>query len=198
MSDSSTSPGRRAKLFLGAVGIFVVFGFLAVIFSGFVESKGPAERAFGGEFDEATVEQRRSNLAEVEAAQEEMLDEAKLKAAMEAVAESPTKAIKTEVAVPGSPTFLEQAQQSGEAPAAETPDAEEAPAETPAEGETPPDSKPEAPDPGKQPPAAEAEAKKAADSDGDSAPAKNEAAKDAADENAAEPEQPEESEQPER
>ena len=110
MTDSSDSPVSRVKTFLAAGGVLVVFGFLALIMMGSAGHESPEDKAYKGDFDAATTQQRWANLSEVEAAQESLLDGAKVKAAMTAVMGGAGKAAATEVVVPGSPTFLKQAE----------------------------------------------------------------------------------------
>jgi hypothetical protein len=117
MTDSSDSPVSRAKVLLAAAGVLVVFGFLTLILMGSAGHESPEDKAYKGDFDTATTQQRWDNLAEVKAAQDSLVDEAKVKAAMLAVIKGATKESPTAVVVPGSPTFLKQA----EAPATPAP-----------------------------------------------------------------------------
>lgn len=111
MNDSENSIGRRIKMILGTLGIFVVFGFLALILSGFAGNESPEDRAYKGEFSEEIIETRWKNLEEVETAQSEVYDEAKVNAAMEKIMSSVAEPKKTGIVVPGSPTFLKQSEQ---------------------------------------------------------------------------------------
>lgn len=128
MNDSENSLGRSIKMILGTLGIFVVFGFLALILSGFAGNESAEERAYKGEFSKETTEARWANLEEVQAAQTEAFDQAKVDAALEKIGSTVAKPAKTAIVVPGSPTFLKQSEQPAEAPA-EAPAEKKEPAE---------------------------------------------------------------------
>lgn len=122
MSDSGKPCCTQPKLFLWTLVIFLLFGFLALILTGRLDSKNPENRAYLGEFSEETTKQRWANLAEVKEAQSALVDEAKVSAALAALAKSTPKPEKTDIVVPGSPTFLKQMeQQSAPAPAPAAP-----------------------------------------------------------------------------
>ncbi len=120
MTDPSDSPVSRVKFLLAAGGVLVVFGFLALILMGFAGHESPEDKAYKGDFDAATTELRWNNLAEVNAAQDSLVDDAKIKAAMAAVVKGVSKESATGVVVPGSPTFLKQAEAAA-TPAPATP-----------------------------------------------------------------------------
>ena len=127
MSNQETSATSPLKVFLGAMGVFVFFGFLALILSGYAGHDSIEDRAYMGEFDAETLQQRWDNLDEIEAAQAELLDEEKVSAAMVALTKKAPKAAKSSVVVPGSPTFMKQMEAaSAPAPAAEPAAPEEA------------------------------------------------------------------------
>lgn len=131
MSDSGKPCCSNPKQVLWTLLIFVLFGFLALIISGRLGAKSPENRAYMGEFSEETTRQRWENLKEVEGAQSALVDEAKVRGALEAIAKAPPAPAATDVVVPGSPTFLKQMEQPAApapAPAAPAP----APAATPA------------------------------------------------------------------
>lgn len=149
MSQSSTASGIPFKYFLGSIGLFAVFGFLALILSGFAGHETLEERSYKGEFSAEVKEARWANLEEVSAAQEALVDSKKVDAALAAIAKSPAKAAKTAAVVPGSPTFMKQM----EAEAAKAAAAEEA-----AKKEAAPAPKVEKPKAAPAPNAKEAEA----------------------------------------
>ena len=124
MSDSGKPCCSNPKQVLWTLLIFALFGFLALIISGRLGAKSPENRAYMGEFSEETTRQRWENLKEVEGAQSALVDEAKVRGALEAIAKAPPAPAATDVVVPGSPTFLKQMEQ----PATPAP----APAATPA------------------------------------------------------------------
>jgi hypothetical protein len=116
MSDSSKPCCPNLKQVLWTLAIFGLFGFLALIVSGRLDSKNPVNRAYEGEFTDERTRERWANLDEVKSAQASLVDHAKVDAALEALAKAPAKPTATDVVVPGSPTFLKQSQQP--APAA--------------------------------------------------------------------------------
>lgn len=128
MSDSSKPCCSNPKQVLWTLLIFALFGFLALIVSGRLGDKGPENRAYMGEFSEETTQARWDNLKEVKEAQTALVDQAKVKAALEALSKSAPKSAATDVVVPGSPTFMKQMEQQA-APAAPAP---AQPAATPA------------------------------------------------------------------
>lgn len=128
MSHSGNSCCPNPKPVLWTLAIFAAFGFLALIVSGKLASKSPENRAFEGEFSAETIKEQWANLAEVSEAQAALVDETKVDAALKALAQAPAKPAATTLVVPGSPTFLKQAEPA--APAAEP--APAAPADPPA------------------------------------------------------------------
>ncbi len=108
MSDSNSECCSKPKWYLVTIAVFVVFGFLALVLLGFVGNESAEDRAYAGEFSPETTTQRWANLEEVRGAQAALVDEAKIKAAMEAILKAPAKVEPTNIVVPGSPTFLEQ------------------------------------------------------------------------------------------
>ncbi|MCB1205586.1 MAG: hypothetical protein KDN18_15095 [Verrucomicrobiae bacterium] len=128
MSDSGKPCCTQPKQVLWTLVIFLLFGFLALILTGRLNSKNPENRAYLGEFSEETTQQRWANLTEVSEAQAALVDEAKVQAALAALTKSPPKAEKTDVVVPGSPTFLKRMEQQAAPPAAPAAGAVPAPA----------------------------------------------------------------------
>ncbi|MEM1441082.1 MAG: hypothetical protein AAGF67_01990 [Verrucomicrobiota bacterium] len=108
MSVSSYSPVSPLKVFLGAVGVFIFFGFLALILSGYAGHESVEDRAYMGEFDAETIQQRWDNLEEIEAAQGELFNEERVDAALAKMVGNVPAAAKSEFVVPGSPTFMKQ------------------------------------------------------------------------------------------
>tara|TARA_R110000850_G_scaffold17996_18_gene54639 strand:- start:321 stop:857 length:537 start_codon:yes stop_codon:yes gene_type:complete len=106
-------------MFLGGAGILVFFGFIVLILSSRAGHESLADRAFEGDFDAAKTESRWTNLEEVSGAQEALVDSTKVDAAYAALAKSAPAAGKTELIVPGSPTFLKQLEASQPAPVVE-------------------------------------------------------------------------------
>ncbi|MBL9157881.1 MAG: hypothetical protein JNJ70_10435 [Verrucomicrobiales bacterium] len=173
MSDSSKPCCSNPKQVLWTLLLFALFGFLALIVSGRLGAKSPENRSYMGEFSEETTQTRWDNLKEVKEAQTALVDEAKVKAALEALSKSAPKPAATDVVVPGSPTFMKQMeQQSAPAPAAPAP----APAQpaassaTPAAPATPAPVQPAAPAPAPAP-AAPAPTQPAAPAPAPAAPA---------------------------
>ncbi len=156
MNDSGKPCCTNLKAVLWTLVIFALFGFLALILSGRLETKNPENRAFQGEFTKETTQQRWANLAEVAEAQSALVDETKLAAALASIAKSPEKPAATELVVPGSPTFLKQMEQSA-APKAEAPKTEAPKAEAP-KAEAPKAEAPKAEAPKAEAPKAEAPA----------------------------------------
>lgn len=117
MSDSSKPCCSSPKQVLWTLLIFALFGFLALILSGRLGSKSPENRAYMGEFTAEATKLRWDNLNEVKEAQTALVDPAKVKSALEALAQSAPKPAATDIVVPGSPTFLKQMEQQA-APAA--------------------------------------------------------------------------------
>ena len=127
MSDSSKPCCSNPKQVLWTLLIFALFGFLALILSGQLGAKNPENRAYMGEFTEEATKLRWDNFKEVKEAQNALVDPAKVKSALEAIAKSAPKPAPTDLVVPGSPTFLKQMEQQA-APAPATPGAAPAPA----------------------------------------------------------------------
>jgi len=158
MSQSNVSSASAIKLVLGSIGVLVFFGFLALILSGYAGHETLAERTYRGEFDETVTAQRWANLEEVQASQAGALDKEKVAEALAVLARDPAPPAKTEIVVPGSPTFLKQMQAPAEeAPAEEAP-AEEAPAEEAPAEEAPAEEAPAEAAPAEEAPAQEAPA----------------------------------------
>jgi hypothetical protein len=131
MSDSSKPCCSNPKQVLWTLLIFALFGFLALILSGQLGAKNPENRAYMGEFTEEATKLRWDNFKEVKEAQDALVDPAKVKSALEAIAKSAPKPAPTDLVVPGSPTFLKQMEQQA-APAAPAPAATTTPAPAPA------------------------------------------------------------------
>ena len=127
MSDSSKPCCSNPKQVLWTLLIFALFGFLALILSGQLGAKNPENRAYMGEFTEEATKLRWDNFKEVKEAQNALVDPAKVKSALEAIAKSAPKPAPTDLVVPGSPTFLKQMEQQA-APAPAAPGAAPAPA----------------------------------------------------------------------
>lgn len=127
MSDSSKPCCSNPKQVLWTLLIFALFGFLALILSGQLGTKSPENRAYMGEFTEEATKLRWDNFKEVKEAQNALVDPAKVKSALEAIAKSAPKPAPTDLVVPGSPTFLKQMEQQA-APAPAAPGAAPAPA----------------------------------------------------------------------
>jgi hypothetical protein len=121
MSDSSKPCCSNPKPVLWTLLIFALFGFLALIVSGRLGAKSPENRAYMGEFTAEATKLRWDNLKEVKDAQTALVDPAKVKGALEALAKSAPKPAATDIVVPGSPTFLKQMEQQAAAAAPATP-----------------------------------------------------------------------------
>lgn len=137
MSDPGKPCCSNLKQVLWTLAIFALFGFLALIVTGRLDSKSPANRAFEGEFTDATTRQRWANFKEVGEAQRALVDPAKVAAALEVIAKAPAKPEPSTVVMPGSPTFLKQMEQQAApapaAPGAAAPAKPAAPAPAPAQ-----------------------------------------------------------------
>ena len=153
MSERKETSISGSRVFLGSLIALFGFGLLVA----FVIAAGPGEssidRTKAGDFDEATTEARWNNLKEVSAAQETAVDSAALKKAVADVIKksASSKAAKTELVVPGSPTFLKQAPAPAapadaktDAPADAETDAPAADAAPEAKAQPAPDSAPKA------------------------------------------------------
>ncbi|MEQ1842468.1 MAG: hypothetical protein ABL994_18870, partial [Verrucomicrobiales bacterium] len=69
MSNSGKQCCSNPKLVLVTLGIFALFGFLALILSGYVGNESPEDRAYKGDFTPEQTAQRWANLKEVKEAQ---------------------------------------------------------------------------------------------------------------------------------
>lgn len=152
MSNQTSSTSSPLKVFLGAMGVFVFFGFLALLLSGYAGHESIEDRAYLGEFDAETIQQRWENLEAVETAQAELFDEAKVATAMAALMKSVPKAAKSDVVVPGSPTFMKQMEEASapapsEEPKAPAPAGEKKSEPAPAEKSAPAPAEKSAPAP---------------------------------------------------
>ncbi|MDH4411574.1 MAG: hypothetical protein QE273_18320 [Verrucomicrobiales bacterium] len=157
MSDSSKPCCSNPKQVLWTLLIFALFGFLALILSGQLGAKNPENRAYMGEFTEEATKLRWDNFKEVKEAQNALVDPAKVKSALEAIAKSAPKPAPTDLVVPGSPTFLKQMEQQAApapaAPVAAPAPAASAPAATTTPAPAPAPSQPAAPAPAAPAPA---------------------------------------------
>jgi len=157
MSDSSKPCCSNPKQVLWTLLIFALFGFLALILSGQLGAKNPENRAYMGEFTEEATKLRWENFKEVKEAQNALVDPAKVKSALEAIAKSAPKPAPTDLVVPGSPTFLKQMEQQAApapaAPVAAPAPAAPAPAATTTPAPAPAPSQPAAPAPAAPAPA---------------------------------------------
>jgi hypothetical protein len=157
MSDSSKPCCSNPKQVLWTLLIFALFGFLALILSGQLGAKNPENRAYMGEFTEEATKIRWDNFKEVKEAQNALVDPAKVKSALEAIAKSAPKPAPTDLVVPGSPTFLKQMEQQAApapaAPGAAPAPAASAPAATTTPAPAPAPSQPAAPAPAAPAPA---------------------------------------------
>ncbi|MDA7921194.1 hypothetical protein N9Z18_01845 [Verrucomicrobiales bacterium] len=133
MSDSSPISESKVKRFFGTLGIFVFFGFLALILFQYAGSDSLEDRAARGDFDEATTQARWDNLKSVTEAQ--AVDQDKIAAAMKTVAKVAAKPAKTDIVVPGSPTFLKQMEAAAKPEAKPAAEAKSAPAKPAAKAE---------------------------------------------------------------
>ena len=155
MSDSSKPCCSNPKQVLWTLLIFALFGFLALVLSGQLGAKNPENRAYMGEFTEEATKLRWDNFKEVKEAQNALVDPAKVKSALEAIAKSAPKPAPTDLVVPGSPTFLKQMEQQAApaAPGAAPAPAAPAPAATTTPAPAPAPSQPAAPAPAAPAPA---------------------------------------------
>jgi|GEM_PF-3062104 len=141
MTDTNDTAGSRYGVFIITVVILLSFALLTgVLLSGF-RVRSAIDRTGMGVFDEETVQRRVDNLATTKEEQAKVYSEEKVEAAMEKVVAELSKkeATKTEMTVPGSPTFLPQS-----AAPAETTPAEAAPAPKPGADGAEPGTEPDA------------------------------------------------------
>ena len=108
MSNSTSSSSIPLKYIVGTLGLFAVFGFLALVLSGFAGRESIEEREYKGAFSSEVTEARWANREEVDAAQAKLVDADKVSKALAAIAKSPNATSESGIVVPGSPTFLKQ------------------------------------------------------------------------------------------
>lgn len=98
------------KTLLTGLAILVSFGFVVLILTSNFGRESIEDRAYMGDFSEETIETRWANLEEVTSAQEALVDMSKVDAAMRELAGNIPDAAKSDIVVPGSPTFMKQAE----------------------------------------------------------------------------------------
>ncbi len=111
MSEKRESAVTGSRIFIGSVVALFGFGLLVTLVVASGTGQTPIDRTAAGDFDAETTKLRWKNLDEVSSAQSAALDQDALDKAMSAVIQesASAKATKTELVVPGSPTFLKQA-----------------------------------------------------------------------------------------
>ena len=110
MSDQAQSNNSQMKTLLTGLAILVSFGFVVLILTSNFGRESIEDRAYMGDFSEETIATRWANLEEVTSAQEALVDVSKVDAAMRELAENVLDAAKSDIVVPGSPTFMKQAE----------------------------------------------------------------------------------------
>ena len=110
MSDQAQSNSSQMKTLLTGLAIFVSFGFVVLILTSNFGRESIEDRAYMGDFSEETIETRWANLEEVTSAQEALVDMSKVDAAMRELAGNVLDAAKSDIVVPGSSTFMKQAE----------------------------------------------------------------------------------------
>lgn len=110
MSDQAQSNSSQMKTLLTGLAILVSFGFVVLILTSNFGRESIEDRAYMGDFSEETIETRWANLEEVTSAQEALVDMSKVDAAMRELAGNVPDAAKSDIVVPGSPTFMKQAE----------------------------------------------------------------------------------------
>ena len=110
MSDQAQSNSSQMKTLLTGLAILVSFGFVVLILTSNFGHESIEDRAYMGDFSEETIETRWANLEEVTSAQEALVDMSKVDAAMRELAGNVLDAAKSDIVVPGSPTFMKQAE----------------------------------------------------------------------------------------
>ena len=110
MSDQAQSNSSQMKTLLTGLAILVSFGFVVLILTSNFGRESIEDRAYMGDFSEETIETRWANLEEVTSAQEALVDMSKVDAAMRELAGNIPDAAKSDIVVPGSPTFMKQAE----------------------------------------------------------------------------------------
>jgi len=108
---SSDNNSSSFRVVLSALVVFLGFGFVTnAILCRSIGHETVQDRAAAGVFDEATISLRQQNLDEVSTAQNALVNRKGITAAEKQIAANAAsmKASKTEMVVPGSPTFLKQ------------------------------------------------------------------------------------------
>ncbi len=108
---SSDNKSSSFRVVLTALAVFLGFGFVTnAILCRSIGHETVQDKAAAGVFDEATISLRQQNLDEVTTAQNALVNRKGITAAEKHIAANAAsmKASKTEMVVPGSPTFLKQ------------------------------------------------------------------------------------------
>ena len=108
MSDQTSPNNSHTKTLLSGLAILVSFGFVVLILTSNFGRESIEDRAYMGDFSEETIQTRWANLEEVTAAQQSLVDPSKVDTAMKSLAEKVPRAAKSDIVVPGSPTFMKQ------------------------------------------------------------------------------------------
>jgi len=115
MSDQAQSNSSSAKTLFIGIAILVSFGFIALILTSNSGRESIEDVAYKGEFTAEVTEARWGNLEEVSTAQAALVDSDKVDAALKELAENPPAPAKSDIIVPGSPTFMKQAEEAAAA-----------------------------------------------------------------------------------
>ena len=96
--------------------LLVSFGFVVLVLTGNFGRESIEDRAYMGDFSAETIEARWANFEEVKATQAGLVDMVKVDDALSSLAGNIPDPAKTDILVPGSPTFLKQSECSGATP----------------------------------------------------------------------------------
>lgn len=108
MSAQTSSNNPPGNTLFSGLAILVSFGFVVLILTSNFGRESIEDRAYMGDFSEETIQTRWANLEEVTAAQQSLVDPSKVDTAMKSLAENVPRAAKSDIVVPGSPTFMKQ------------------------------------------------------------------------------------------
>ena len=108
MSDQTSPNNSQTKTLLSGLAILVSFGFVVLILTSNFGRESIEDRAYMGDFSEETIQTRWANLEEVTASQQALVDPTKIDTAIKSLVGDIPAAAKSDIVVPGSPTFMIQ------------------------------------------------------------------------------------------
>jgi hypothetical protein len=116
MSDQTSPNNSHTKTLLSGLAILVSFGFVVLILTSNFGRESIEDRAYMGDFSEETIQTRWANLEEVMASQQALVDPTKIDTAIKSLAGDIPAAAKSDIVVPGSPTFMKQTEAASTPP----------------------------------------------------------------------------------